>query len=158
MHMARSTTARLQLTVQSFGKLRSGRHACGTVLVLLAIMGHLPSARAESPEPVFKPSPEQQQFLGDLQRDTFRYFWDITNPATGLTPDRFPGPSASSIAAVGFALTAYPVGVEHDWISRAQAAERTLTTLRFLWKAPQGPDAKDMAGYQGFFYHFLDAR
>ncbi len=156
--MARSTTARPRFTVQSFGKLRRARHACGTAALLLAIMVHLSSARSESQEAVFKPSPEQQQFLGDLQRDTFRYFWDITNPTTGLTPDRFPGPSASSIAAIGFALTAYPVGVEHDWISRAQAAERTLITLRFLWKAPQGPDAKGMAGYQGFFYHFLDAR
>ncbi|HSJ06728.1 MAG TPA: glucoamylase family protein [Longimicrobiales bacterium] len=31
-----------------------------------------------------------------------------------------------------------------------------LTTLRFLWTAPQGPSPAGMAGYRGFFYHFLD--
>ncbi|HKJ91935.1 MAG TPA: glucoamylase family protein, partial [Longimicrobiales bacterium] len=87
---------------------------------------------------------------------TFNFFWETTNPDNGLTPDRWPTPSFSSVAAVGFALTAYPVGVEHGWVSRTDAAARTLTTLRFFWNAPQGPDASGMTGYKGFFYHFLD--
>ena len=59
---------------------------------------------------------------------------------------------------MGFALTSYPVAVERGWISRSQASERTLTTLRFLWLARQGPEAQNVAGYKGFFYHFLDSR
>jgi len=61
-------------------------------------------------------------FLDTLQRRTFDFFWERTPASNGLTPDRWPTPSFSSIAAVGFALTAYPVGVEHGWITRAQAA------------------------------------
>lgn len=95
-------------------------------------------------------------FLDTLQERTFHYFWDLTNPQNGLTPDRAPSPSFSSIAAVGFALTAYPIGVERGYVTRVQAAERTLTTLRFFWTAPQGPGASGVTGYQGFFYHFLN--
>ena len=95
-------------------------------------------------------------FLDTLQRRTFNFFWDLTPASNGLTPDRWPTPSFSSIAAVGFALTAYPIGVERGWITRAQAADRTLTTLRFFWTAPQDSAATDVTGYHGFFYHFLD--
>ena len=70
--------------------------------------------------------------LDDLAQRTFRYFWDTANPANGLAPDCWPTKSACSIAALGFALTAYPIGVERGWITRAQASERVRTTLRFL--------------------------
>ena len=43
----------------------------------------------------------------DLARRTFRYFWETTDAGTGLAPDRYPTSSPCSIAAVGFALTAY---------------------------------------------------
>jgi hypothetical protein len=97
-----------------------------------------------------------EAFLDTLELRTFRFFWNTTNPQNGLTPDRYPTPSFSSIAAVGFALTAYPIGVQRGYITRAQAAERTLTTLRFFWRAPHGPAAAGVTGHQGFFYHFLD--
>ena len=41
--------------------------------------------------------------------------------------------------AVGFGMTAYPIGVERGWVSRAQARGRTLATLRFFANAPMGP-------------------
>jgi hypothetical protein len=104
------------------------------------------------------PSPEARAFLDTLEQRTFLFFWERTDPATGLTPDRWPTPSFSSIAAVGFALTAYPVGIERGYVTRAAAAERTLATLRWFWEAPQGPDPAGVTGYQGFFYHFLDMR
>ncbi|OAN64085.1 glucoamylase family protein [Sphingomonas sp. TDK1] len=91
----------------------------------------------------------------DLQERTFRYFWDTTDPETGLAPDRWPTPSFASIAAVGFALTAYPIGVTNGWITRDQARTRTLATLRFFATAPQGDGQSDASGYKGFFYHFL---
>jgi hypothetical protein len=95
-------------------------------------------------------------FYEDIEQRTFRFFWETANPKNGLVPDRWPTPSFSSIAAVGFALPAYAIGVERGWCTRAQARDRTLATLRFLWKAPQGPDPTGMAGQAGFFYHFLD--
>lgn len=93
--------------------------------------------------------------LDKLARQTFDWFWDVGDAKTGLVPDRWPTPSFASIAAVGFALTIYPVGVSRGWITRAQARERTLNTLRFFDTAPQGPEAKGVAGHKGFFYHFL---
>lgn len=92
----------------------------------------------------------------DIERRTFDYFWDTTPAATGLAPDRHPSRPFSSVAAIGFALTAYPVGVERGWVSRAQAAERTRASLRFLRDAPVGPEARGRTAYRGFYYHFLD--
>ena len=98
----------------------------------------------------------QSAFLDTLSQRTFDFFWQTTNPVNGLTPDRWPTKSFSSVAAVGFALTAYPIGVEHGWVARDAARERVLTTLRFFWTAPQGPEPTGVTGYRGFFYHFLD--
>lgn len=100
-------------------------------------------------------APSADPLIRDLQERTFRYFWDTTDPETGLAPDRWPTPSFASIAAVGFALTAYPIGVAHGWITRDQARTRTLATLRFFATAPQGDGQSDASGYKGFFYHFL---
>jgi hypothetical protein len=95
-------------------------------------------------------------FLDTLSERTFAFFWNTTNPVNGLTPDRHPTPSFTSVAAVGFALTAYPVGVTRGYITRTEAAERTLATLRFFWSAPHGDAPAGVTGHRGFFYHFLD--
>src|SRR5690242_11871917 len=88
-------------------------------------------------------------FLSELEERTFRYFWETGNSQNGLIPDRYPTPSFASIAAVGFGLTAYPIGVERHYITRAQARDRVLATLRFFVHAPN---------QHGFFYHFLDMK
>jgi hypothetical protein len=93
-----------------------------------------------------------------LQRNTFRYFWDETNPENGLIPDHTStGDVPASIAGVGLALASYPVAVERSFVARAEAARRTLATLRFFWNAPHG-SMPDATGHRGFFYHFLDVR
>jgi hypothetical protein len=95
-------------------------------------------------------------FFEELEERTFRYFWDLVNRKNGLVPDRWPTLSFASIAAIGFALTAYPVGVDRGWCTRAEASEITVRTLRFFWNAPQGANTTGTTGYKGFFYHFLD--
>ncbi len=95
-------------------------------------------------------------FLDSLEARTFHYFWDLSGGGKGLTPDRWPTPSFCSVGAVGFALTAYPIGAERGYVSRAAAAERTLETLRFFWTARQDSAAAGATGYRGFYYHFLD--
>jgi hypothetical protein len=96
--------------------------------------------------------------LDDVERRSFQYFWDLADPRTLLIPDRAPTPSFSSIAAVGFGLTAYGIGAERGYVPRAEAAERTLATLRSLLVMRQGPEPRGTSGYKGFFYHFLDMR
>jgi hypothetical protein len=113
--------------------------------------------RAAKPMPR-TPGPVIDPFLVDLQERTFRFFWDTANPENGLIPDRYPTPSYSSIAAVGFGLTTYPIGVERAYITRAQARQRVLATLRFFHRARQSPDARGATGHRGFFYHFLDMK
>lgn len=93
--------------------------------------------------------------LDDIQREAFQYFIHETNLVNGLVLDATSGHAPSSIAAVGLALTAYPVGVERGLIERAEAAQRVLTTLRFFWESKQGPEP-DATGHRGFYYHFLD--
>jgi hypothetical protein len=94
--------------------------------------------------------------LQELQRNTFRYFWEETNPDNGLIADNTTGDDTpASIAGVGLALASYPVAAERAFVPRAQVVERALATLRFLWNAPQGETA-DATGHRGFFYHFLD--
>jgi len=96
-----------------------------------------------------------EEMLDALERDAFGYFRHETNPANGLVVDKTQAGAPASIAAVGFALTAYPVGVERSWMTRADAVERTLAVLRFFSTSPQGT-ASDATGYKGFYYHFLD--
>jgi hypothetical protein len=109
--------------------------------------------------PATAPTPSTgriEALLDTVSRRTFDFFWERSPAQTGLTPDRWPTPSFSSIAAVGFALTAYPIGAEEGYVSREAAAERVLATLRFFYQLPQGPAASGTAGHNGFFYHFLD--
>jgi len=96
--------------------------------------------------------------LDDVERRGFLFFWELADPQTLLIPDRAPTPSFSSIAAVGFGLTAYGIGAERGYVPRAQAAARTLATLRSLLAMRQGPEARGVSGYKGFFYHFLDMK
>lgn len=86
-------------------------------------------------------------------KGAFDFFWEQANPdpaspGYGLIRDRYPGsPGISSIAAVGFALSAYPIGVEKGYVSYDQAYERANRTLETLL---------GMERTEGFFYHFVE--
>ena len=96
-----------------------------------------------------------EQTLDQLQRAAFGYFLQAVNPANGLIADTSRGNSPSSIAVVGFALSAYPVAVERGWMARPDAVERSLATLRFFHDSDQS-GSPEATGYKGFYYHFLD--
>ncbi|MDN5924514.1 MAG: hypothetical protein L0H70_05890 [Xanthomonadales bacterium] len=93
--------------------------------------------------------------LEKVQRDSFHFFSAHVNPANGLVRDSSQEHIPCSIAAVGFALTCYPIAVERAWMTRAEALALTLAAVRFFANAEQS-DSKTSAGYKGFFYHFLD--
>jgi hypothetical protein len=96
-----------------------------------------------------------EAFLDDLQRAAFGYFLEAVNPANGLIADSSHEGSPSSIAVVGFALSAYPVAVERGWMARADAGLRTRAALHFFYESDQS-GAADATGWKGFYYHFLD--
>jgi hypothetical protein len=97
--------------------------------------------------------PEDDQFLNDLEHANFLFFWEQTNPHTGLTKDRCNVRAndtslAASIASTGFALTAICIGEKRGFVSRADARLRVLEALSFIWhKLPT---------HRGFFYHFAN--
>ena len=118
----------------------------------------LPSPRTDASAAAPRTSAADEAFLDDLEKRTFLWFWDLAAPGTGLIPDRAPTPSFSSVAAIGFGLTAYTVGAERGWVSRREAADRVASTLRFLLRAPEGDTPSGATSFHGFFYHFLDMR
>ncbi|MEA2463206.1 MAG: hypothetical protein QOJ98_953 [Acidobacteriota bacterium] len=135
-----------------------GRAAIAALLVFALSCTRVPASAPDPPSKPAQPSPplDSAALLEKIERDTFQWFWDTTNPKNGLVHDRWPTKSFSSIAAVGFGLTAYGIGAERGWITREQAAQRVLTTLRFFRNAPSGDAARGMTSYKGFYYHFLD--
>ena len=93
--------------------------------------------------------------LDRLQHAAFDYFLKNSNPRNGLVADTTRDGSPSSIAVVGFALSAYPVAVERGWLERAEAVQRILDALRFFQSSDQ-TGSPDATGYRGYYYHFLD--
>ena len=96
-----------------------------------------------------------EALLDRLQRAAFEYFLRAVNPANGLVADTTRAGAPASIAVVGFALSCYPIAVARGWLSRSEAAARTLAALRFFASSSQGAQP-DATGHQGFYYHFLD--
>lgn len=98
-------------------------------------------------------SPDEDQLLDQVERSSFRFFWEQANPDNGLVRDRANVRSQkqsalSSIAAVGFGLTAISIADARGYIPHAQARQRVLNTLRFLWKK--------LPNHRGFFYHWAN--
>ncbi|MGH7665133.1 MAG: glucoamylase family protein [Gemmatimonadaceae bacterium] len=136
--------------------MRAPRRILSALVSLALVPACVPQSAPVGPRTPGEVTQTETAFLDEVQERTFLFFWETTNPANGLVPDRWPTPSFSSVAAVGFGLTAYVVGVEREWITRAEARDRVLTTLRFFWHAPQTDRPDEVTGYRGFFYHFLD--
>ena len=94
------------------------------------------------------------QLLQEVQRRAVRFFWEKADPVTGLISDHAhnhgdDNDAIASSAATGYGLAALPIGVEHGWINRKEAAGRARTTLRFLLNLPN---------QHGWVLHFLDKR
>jgi hypothetical protein len=87
--------------------------------------------------------------LDALQRDSFSYFVHEPNPVNGLVIDKTAPNWPASIAATGFALAAYPVGVERKLLSGAAAVKRTLATLRFFASSPHAGATFQVPGRSG---------
>ena len=128
------------------------------ILTLLLTASLLACAGPPARRPAALTALSDAALLDDVESRGFHYFWDLADPQTLLVPDRAPTPSFSSIAAVGFGLTAYGIGAERGYVTRREAAHRTLATLRSLLAMKQGAAPRGVSGYHGFFYHFLDMR
>ena len=124
---------------------------------LPALLGGTAAVRLSAAEA--KPPPRlsaaDEDFLDELERVTFRFFWECADPETGLVKDRElaggGGPTnVASLAATGFGLSSLCIADQRGWLRPGEARERARATLRFLHDR--------MPHEHGFFYHFVDWR
>lgn len=107
-----------------------------------------------APLPAPAPLPPPPSFEA-VQHKAFDFFWNESDPKTGLTKDRAVNVggkpdtyTVASTAATGYALAALPVGVSHGWVPKDAAYARALLTLQFVHDK--------LETNHGFYYHFLD--
>lgn len=107
-------------------------------------------------------SDEDTKFIDMVERKAFDFFWDSADPKSGLIKDQTNnfGPDTekeahkkyrASIAATGFGLSAYIVGVERGWITKEQAYNRVKATLNTF-------DKVLFRDNRGLYYHWIDMR
>ncbi len=114
----------------------------------------LPASRAALPADRYALTVEDRQLVDELQARAVLFFIDHTDSRTGLTRDRAanrtgPASPEASIAATGFALSAWCIADARGWLAPGEALRRTLVTLRFA--------AEELEHVKGWFYHFSDA-
>lgn len=98
------------------------------------------------------PNLSDSALLDEVQRQTFRYFWDFAHPVSGMARERSNaaygyGSEVVTTGGTGFGIMATVVAVNRGWITRDSAARHLLKMVRFLEKA----DA-----YHGAFAHWLN--
>ena len=125
----------------------------GAPKMILAAQPAPDSQSSTAPTPPSLLSPDDDALLDEMEKLNFQYFWEQAGPQTGLVRDRCnvaknDNSIVASIAATGFGLTALCIGEQRGLIPVADARDRVLATLRFLWKK--------MPTHRGFFYHFAD--
>jgi hypothetical protein len=101
-------------------------------------------------------SNSEKQFLNTVQYYAFKFFWQEANPNNGLVQDRMTNKSISSIASVGFGLSAICIAEKNGWISRTDAYNRVLTTMNSFYKNPKIKNDFVVEGENGFFYQFVN--
>jgi hypothetical protein len=98
-------------------------------------------------------------FLDDLSRRCFQYFWEQSDPHTGITRGRarFDGSlypaerrDVGSTGDTGFSITALCIGAERGWVTRNQARDRVRATLESYWSLVNNE--------HGWFYHWINIR
>ncbi len=92
-----------------------------------------------------------EQLLDMVQKAAFEYFWESPY-AHGATPERrIAGVRENNTVAAGgsgWGFMALPIGVEHGWVTREEAAERALLMAQFFANAER---------FHGAWSHWINA-
>lgn len=116
---------------------------CQTLLAATVVRAEAPGSGVPYPFTV-----EDQTLLDEIQRASFDYLWNEVGSPAELVKDRRVV-DVSSVAGVGFQLSALVVGVERGWIEKAAAEKRAVRVLTALARAPG-------ARRHGVFLHYVD--
>jgi hypothetical protein len=123
---------------------------------MLALSGAAVAGLRAAPQKLSRPD---DQFLEDLQRRSFQYFWEYTDPDTGMTRGRAKADGTpydpnrrdiGSIAVTGFGLAGLCIAAERKWVKPDEARTRVRNALRFFAEhAPQE---------HGWFFHWMNVK
>ena len=96
---------------------------------------------------------KNQLLVEDIQKRAYNLLVDLTNynendKGYGLTLDHNMKPNVASIAATGFVLSGYIIGVKYGYISYDKAKKIVTKTLETL--------VNNVGHYKGMFLHFVD--
>ncbi|WP_255547634.1 glucoamylase family protein [Mucilaginibacter sp. dw_454] len=94
------------------------------------------------------------QLLDLVQKQTFRYFWDLAHPASGMARERSTtNPNFSdnvvTTGGTGFGIMATVVAANRKFVSRKEAAQQILKIVDFLAKANR---------FHGAYPHWLNGQ
>jgi hypothetical protein len=104
-------------------------------------------------------SDSDDTFLEDLSRRAFLFFWEQSDPRTGLVLDRARGDGTAiagrhldvaSTALTGFGLTAMCIASDRRWKDPHEIRERVRATVRHF--------AYEQDHVRGWYYHFVNRK
>jgi hypothetical protein len=74
----------------------------------------------------------EEALLDSVQRRTFKYFWDLAHPTSGLARERNTDANTFTLGGTGFSIMAIVVAVNRNFISRAEGLTRLQAMVSFL--------------------------
>ncbi|HEY3404700.1 MAG TPA: glucoamylase family protein [Ohtaekwangia sp.] len=85
--------------------------------------------------------------LSVVQQQTFKYFWDFAHPASGMARERNTSGNTVTSGGSGFGIMSIIVGMERDFITRAEGIARMNKIVSFLETADR---------FHGAWSHWMD--
>lgn len=106
----------------------------------------LPFYTAVDPTPKF-PLISDEDLLTEVQRQTFKYFWDFAESSSGMARERNTSGNLVTSGGSGFGIMALIVGIERGFITRSEGLDRMDRILDFLENADR---------FHGAWSHWID--
>ncbi len=94
------------------------------------------------------PTLSDSALLTLVEQQTFNYFWNFGHPVSGLARERTSSGDIVTTGGSGFGIMAMLVGVQRNFITRAQALTRLQTIVDFL--------SNKVSRYHGAFPHWIN--
>lgn len=78
---------------------------------------------------------EDEQLLDEIQKATFKYFWDFAHPGSGMARERNTSGDLVTTGGSGFGVMAIIVGIHRHYITREEGLDRVEKMVGFLSSA-----------------------
>ncbi len=124
--------------------------------LFIVILFSSSSCSEDNKEETTQPSPvalTDDELLTQVQKDAFKYFWDLAHPVSKLARERYITEDPNfdqnivTTGGSGFGLMTILVGIERGFVQRAEAVTRLTTALNFLDNADR---------FHGAWPHWMD--